>query len=44
MMLPSGNDAAYAIAENIGAFFYYAIKGKDYELIGLEDFNFNQQQ
>ena len=29
MMLPSGNDAAYVIAENIGAIYYFARKGDD---------------
>ena len=27
MMLPSGNDAAYSLAENIGALQFYEMKG-----------------
>jgi D-alanyl-D-alanine carboxypeptidase len=28
LMLPSGNDAAYSLSENIGAFIYFEMKCK----------------
>ena len=42
-MLPSGNDAAYCLAENIGALLYFEQKGQIKEVEGLNNFDFNSQ-
>jgi D-alanyl-D-alanine carboxypeptidase len=40
MLLPSGNDAAYCLAENIGALLFYELKGFKSRLSELKQFNF----
>ena len=43
MMLPSGNDAAYTIAENFGAFLYLESTGKIEYLKSIVDFDVNKE-
>jgi hypothetical protein len=38
-MLPSGNDAAFSLAENIGAFLFYEFKGYKSRVTELKYFN-----
>lgn len=39
LMLPSGNDAAYALAESVGGLLYYISKGFENRLREMQKFN-----
>lgn len=43
MLLPSGNDAATALAECFGAFLYYERKECDHRLYSINSFNINNE-